>query len=715
MADAFNKLIGNYAQSLALMINGHELSKQVKEIIRDKMVEMTNKLGEISQGEVDVVHTGLQYSHFHMIRLLASEHADVKFFPCVEFDLVLVYNRYKICDCTKEKLDEMIKSCECFALMLPTDHPGYVNLKISDYGRKMIDRPNCDVDKNIDPDGYLPNYIFRANWFPEFAKSTEELYNMLKMKYSEPSDNYENDKDSIGISHDFAHTFPCQEWPVAAKNWISRSRPTNWPSEDTIHEITKGGCVLVPTGYPLSVDKEREWRVSFNIHERRLARSWNNIQKTCYCMVLMMLKTHLSTRSILTSYHVKNMMFWFCEKQFGPDEFDGASLGDRVLQLLYSILKALENAYIPHFFIPENNLISNSAESDTKKACTELSFIVARPFEIVSKLCHKLDFFDVRYPDTGFDGEAEIHYMLILYATFVQNLYRIGFEHSKKTPSLSGTCFQHITQMNKNGSKLLHTTSNGYNAKNMVDLLRPICQGFCQSGDLDKALSFYLLMYNFERDLVLKDYPEITTNIACIYTCLYDLSKEKTDKKIYEKKAMEFFQIGTKIMDDSPTLHVGYGNFLLSTKTSFLKAIDHFRKSISIEKPREEDNSLIQLDIPGCEEFKPTRSRIPGRLAAYFMLVTCLADMGEIQEARRNVNKMEELTNELDYEIRPKVLQMCAMAYKKAGLEEKAYLCLMEAFKLFKQSKKLVVAEKKRKALADAAYRKKALELTRFE
>lgn len=690
MVEAFNRLIGNYAQSLALMINGHELSKQVKEIIRDKMIEMTNKLGEISHGEVDVVHTGLQYCHFHMIRLLASEHAEVKFFPCVEFDLVLVYNGYKVCDCTKEKLEDMVKTTECFALMIPTDHPGYVNLRITDHGRKMIDRPSCDVDKNIDSEGFLPNYVFRANWFPEFAKSTEELYSMLKKKYSEPSENYDNDKDSIGISHDFAHTFPCLEWPMAAKNWSSRFRPTSWPSEDTIQDIMKGGCVIVPSGYPLSVDKEREWRISFNIHERRLAKSWNNIQRTCYGMVLMLLKTHLSPRSILTSYHVKNLMFWFCEKQYGPDEFDSNTLGDRILQLMYYILKALELRYIPHYFISENNLISHYAEIDVRKAYTELAFIIDRPFEVISKLCHKLDYFDVRNPDTGFDGDPEIHYMLILYATFVQNLYRIGFEHSKKTPSLSGTCFQHIVTMNKNSSQLLQTSSNGYQAKNMVDLVRPICQGFCQAGDLDKALSFYVLMYNFERELVRTKYPEITTNIACIYTCLYDLATDRKDKEIYQKKALEFFNIGATIMDDSPTLHVGYGNFLLTTKTSFLKAVEHFQKSISIEKPRDEDNTLIQLDIPGCEEFKATRSRIPGSLAAYFLLISCLADMGEVYEARKKANKMEELTWNLDLESKPKILQMCAMAYSKSGLDEKAYICLMEAFKLLKKTKKVI-------------------------
>jgi tetratricopeptide (TPR) repeat protein len=150
-------------------------------------------------------------------------------------------------------------------------------------------------------------------------------------------------------------------------------------------------------------------------------------------------------------------------------------------------------------------------------------------------------------------------------------------------------------------------------------------------------------------------------------------------------------------MDDSPTLHVGYGNFLLSTKMSFLKAVEHFQKSISIEKPREEDNTLIQVDIPGIEEFKATRSRIPGSLAAYFMLISCLVDMGDIYQARKKANKMEELTWELDLEAKPKVLQMCAMAYSKTGLDQKAYLCLIEAFKIFKQTKKSKENMKKKK------------------
>jgi hypothetical protein len=57
------------------------------------------------------------------------------------------------------------------------------------------------------------------------------------------------------------------------------------------------------------------------------------------------------------------------------------------------------------------------------------------------------------------------------------------------------------------------------------------------------------------------------------------------------------------------------------------------------------------------------------------MLISCLVDMGDIYQARKKANKMEELTWELDLEAKPKVLQMCAMAYSKTGLDQKAYLC----------------------------------------
>lgn len=457
-----------------------------------------------------------------------------------------------------------------------------------------------------------------------------------------------------------------------------------------------GGCVLVPTGYPISLEKDREWRVSFNMHERKLAKSWNTTQKTCYAMVLMMLKTRLCSGSILTAYHVKNMMFWFCELQFGPEEFDSNTLGDRILQLIYCIFTSLKNRYLPHYFIPEFNLIGHFAEQDVKRACSEINDVITRPFWTITKLCHKLDLFDIRNSDTGFIGDPEVHNMLVLYATFVQNLYRIGFDNSKKIPSLAGSCFQHIIAMNKNGKPLLHTSANGYQAQNIIELLCPLCQGFAEAGDLDKALSFYLLMWNFEKDLLLTKYPDKLINMACIYTCLYDLSVEKKDKKFYEDKALEFFKLGDSLIDDSPTLHVGYGKFLVGTRRSVKEAIIQFNKAITLENPREEDNSLIQLDIPGWDAIQPAhRSRIPSKIAGYFILTSILVDIDQMYEARRNVNKMEELAYELDIETKPKVLQMCAMAYNKAGLPEKAFICLADAFTLYKRTRKLIAVAKK--------------------
>lgn len=451
----------------------------------------------------------------------------------------------------------------------------------------------------------------------------------------------------------------------------------------------------MPTGYPASVDKDREWRLSFNMHEQRLAKSWNITQKTCYAMVLMMLKTDSSPSSILTPYLIKNTMFWFCELQYGPEEFDTNTLGDRILQLLYYLRTSLKNRYLPNYFIAEFNLVGHLADRDVEKAYLEVNNVLTQPFWTITKLCHKLDLFDVRNSDTGFIGDSELHHMLVLYATFVQNLYRLGFDKSKKVPSLAGSCFQHIITMNKNGKPLLRTSANGYQAENIVELLVPLCQGFAEAGDLDKALSFYLIMYNFEKDLLLTKYPDKFVNMACIYNCLYDLSVDKKDKKFYEEKALEFFKLGEKYIPDSPMLRVGYGKFLVGTRRSVREAIIQFKKAISIENV-DDCNSLIQIDVPGWSALQPThRSRIPSKMAGFLILASILVDIDQKYEARRTANKMEELAQDLDIDTKPKVLQMCAMAYDKIGLFEKAFVLLTEAFTLYKRTRKLLACAKK--------------------
>jgi hypothetical protein len=47
-----------------------------------------------------------------------------------------------------------------------------------------------------------------------------------------------------------------------------------------------------------------------------------------------------------------------------------------------------------------------------------------------------------------------------------------------------------------------------------------------------------------------------------------------------------------------------------------------------------------------------------------------------------------------------------AMAYSKTGLDQKAYLCLIEAFKIFKQTKKSKENMKKKKKIVPFFLRK---------
>ena len=51
------------------------------------------------------------------------------------------------------------------------------------------------------------------------------------------------------------------------------------------------GCMVVPVGHYTSEQSAFEWRISFNHCERRLSSSLNRVQRHCYCLAKLLLKT----------------------------------------------------------------------------------------------------------------------------------------------------------------------------------------------------------------------------------------------------------------------------------------------------------------------------------------------------------------------------------------------------------------------------------------
>ena len=177
-------------------------------------------------------------------------------------------------------------------------------------------------------------------------------------------------------------------WPEMAMEWLVRPRPSGWPSPDLVPEIFDSGCHLAPVGrgkrlhdpvdratycqFPevslasstvTATDSgprgewtmdETEWRTSFSLAENRLVMSVSPVQR--HVMVLLKTLKNFYFPDVISTYYLKNLLFWACE---GKDEFFWNESNSRrcVLYMLDRLQVCLEAHDLPHYFIPQSNLL----------------------------------------------------------------------------------------------------------------------------------------------------------------------------------------------------------------------------------------------------------------------------------------------------------------------------------------------------------------------
>lgn len=253
MSTSTNSTLGIFADCIALLVKEHEPTKTVFELIRQRFLNFGEKLHEISAGEVSVSQTGSSFDDLHMSRMLTNSCGKAVFYPPVDFDLMMSYVTYKILDksvlhistgeCDTD-LNDLIKMASEFAIMIPTQYPGYVKLLLTNKGRSMLAsrKPRCKFEQYVTKEGFIPNMIFKAGIIlPEQVDDTEILYERQKLTYtvSGPAlSNTEHEPD--GFTYDFVHSFPCDAWPDIAINWTRRPRPGKWPTDVLIPDIIQG-------------------------------------------------------------------------------------------------------------------------------------------------------------------------------------------------------------------------------------------------------------------------------------------------------------------------------------------------------------------------------------------------------------------------------------------------------------------------------------------
>ena len=210
-------------------------------------------------------------------------------------------------------------------------------------------------------------------------------------------------------------------WPKPAMEWLSRPRPSGWPSSELVQEIFESGCHLAPVGRGKRLEEpvdvfnycrnpeatlansllpsatedscekwamdETEWRTSFSLAENKLGESLSPVQRLVIVLLKMIKKFYFP--EVISTYYLKNLLFWECEKK-GQVFWREDNSGSCLLFMLDRLQECLESRHLPHYIMPQSNLLMYKDPSRLKEAAVQVAEvrcnILSKTFNLLRKL-----------------------------------------------------------------------------------------------------------------------------------------------------------------------------------------------------------------------------------------------------------------------------------------------------------------------------------------
>ncbi|XP_033117665.1 uncharacterized protein LOC117117473 [Anneissia japonica] len=232
--------------------------------------------------------------------------------------------------------------------------PTYLRLKVAD--KAYLPK---DFRCMINEDGYLKTSDFIAKTYSHNSYFEKSYKN--EMRHG-PAINVGYNSNFVDIGTgllDVVHCLKCQSWPDFTSEFLNRNRENNWPSQKLIDKVKGLECHVVPVGYPGSKLNTIEWRLSFSIAERELITEMYEQYAECMFTLKCIKKKYIKYEDSVkptpfSSYVIKTACLWMCEK-FPPTD----SVMDLIRNVLDWIIDCYKQKHLPHYFIPQHNLIGH--------------------------------------------------------------------------------------------------------------------------------------------------------------------------------------------------------------------------------------------------------------------------------------------------------------------------------------------------------------------
>ena len=304
--------------------------------------------------------------------------------------------------CSPDPQDTSRKSDNIWIKMqMDKINPGYALLQTTQSKTNVyacIEQMVCQLSDGTQclASGHLNRLLFNAykEAFCSALKERDNLANHL-MDYiisKAPHDSDEADKYKLKITSeeitlDVVAALPCII-PELLARWKERERKHGWPDADRLRKILGMPSHVVSKGSKKSDKEHLQFRISYTMQEIELVKSLNEIQIKLYVLLKKLLQAEIETHfpDVITSYAVKNLVFWICEDT-PPELFTRDLLLDRVLQALKFLAQCINKGILPCYFIPQRNLLEGKLCEETKrKICDILSSMLSKGQSVVLKI-----------------------------------------------------------------------------------------------------------------------------------------------------------------------------------------------------------------------------------------------------------------------------------------------------------------------------------------
>ncbi|XP_062614598.1 uncharacterized protein LOC134276354 [Saccostrea cucullata] len=153
------------------------------------------------------------------------------------------------------------------------------------------------------------------------------------------------------------------------RSFVERCQRHAWPPATVLEKILRNGCHCVAVGSKIvSTSNELEWRLSFSQAEQQLVCTMSHVQFLCYGLLKIFLKEVMKDQqgSLLCSYYMKTTMFWIM--QYDNVTWHPNNLLDCFWKCYKFLIHSIYRGVFPNFFIPQNNMIMNKLDSETRES-----------------------------------------------------------------------------------------------------------------------------------------------------------------------------------------------------------------------------------------------------------------------------------------------------------------------------------------------------------